>query len=913
MCQDFRASPARSARIRAVTRPGLDLVRRPAPPAAFFEAVRRQLGADAVLTDPAELIPYEIDAGQDRATPDGVVFPRSAADLAGVVRIANQHRIVLVPRAAGTSLSGGPIAAVGGVVVAFSRMARVRGVDEVARQATVEPCVINLDLQARLSPQKLFYPPDPASQRASTIGGNISENAGGPHCFKYGVTTSYVQALELVLPSGEAARAGGPAVDYPEYDLVGLFTGSEGTMAFITGATVRVVRAPPAAVVMMAVFGSLGAASAGVSEIIARGLVPAALEMMDRPITRAIEDYVHAGLPDAEVVLLAEVDGYAVSLEEQAAVLRGICEAHGATEVRLAFGQVERERLWFARKSAAGAIARLAPAYYLQDGTVPRSRLGEVMARVEEVGRAHGLSICNVFHAGDGNLHPLILFDPEDAGQASKVIAASREILEKCIEVGGNITGEHGVGIEKILEMGMQFTPGEIQVMREVKQVFDPEDRCNPGKILPALPLDPAEWAPRGAEPAAGSAPAASLIQADVWFEPESTGQVAALLRRRQADRAPIDVVGSGTKLHLTRRVNDVVLSLRHMDRVVEYAPQDLYVRVQAGMRLRELQQLAARDGLWWPVPHPWPDATVGGIVASGWNGPARWRLGAIRDLVLGGVVVLADGRNLRVGGKVVKNVAGYDLTKLHVGAQGTLGVLCELNLKLAAVPPAHRSIAACAATVPDGVASALRSFQESLVASSILVFGGDRSGMPLPADGGATVVVTAAGHPADVGEELRILGGVLGMTDALDTQGETIWSQWQRRAASRDRVLLRIGVPNGRLADVVSHSALEGSDFVADATAGVVWASCPAGLDVGAFAELRQTARASAGYVTVLGAPPAVLEHIDSGGHQPDLAPWMERLRRRWDPAGILNPGRFPFARLVLSENTGILGGSRP
>jgi D-lactate dehydrogenase (cytochrome) len=585
-----------------------------------------------------------------------------------------------------------------------------------------------------------------------------------------------------------------------------------------------------------------------------------------------------------------------VGLEEQAAVLRDICEGHGATGVRLAFGQAERDRLWFARKSAAGAIARLAPAYYLQDGTVPRSRLGELMARVEEVGKAYGLSICNVFHAGDGNLHPLILFDPEDAGQASKVIAASRAILEKCIEAGGNITGEHGVGIEKILEMGMQFTPGEIQVMREVKQVFDPEDRCNPGKILPALPLDPAEWAARGAEPPAGDPPASSLIQADAWFEPESTDQVAALMRRRQADRAPIDAVGGGTKLHLARRTSDAVLSLRRMDRVVEYAPQDLYVRVQAGMTLGGLQQLAARDGLWWPVPHPWSDATVGGIVASNWNGPARWRLGAIRDLVLGGVVVLADGRNLRVGGKVVKNVAGYDLTKLHVGALGTLGVLCELNLKLAAVPQAHRSIAASATTPRDGIASALHAFQESLVASSILVFGGDRSGLPLPADGGATVVATAAGHPADVGEEIRILGGVLGAPQALDAPGETIWSQWQRRAASRDGVLLRIGVPNGRLPEVVSHRALEGADFVADATAGVVWASCPAGLDPGSFAELRQSAIAAAGYVTVLGAPPAVLQRIDAWGHRSDLAPWMERLRRRWDPAGILNPGRFQF-----------------
>ena len=846
MCQDFR--------IRAVARPGLTLVRRPPPPPAFFDQVRLRLGPGAAVTDPAELIPYEIDAGQDRATPDGVVFPRSAAELAELVRIAREHRVVLVPRAAGTSLSGGPIAAVGGVVVAFSRMARVLSIDPVGRRATVEPCVINLELSARLAPERLFYPPDPASQRASTIGGNVSENAGGPHCFKYGVTTTYVQALELVLPSGETARSGGPAFDYPEYDFTGLLTGSEGTLAFITSATVRAVRAPPAVMVMMAVFETLGTAAESVSEIIARGLVPAALEMMDRPITRAVEDYVHAGLPDAEAILIVEIDGHAASLDAQASVLREICEKHGATEIRIAREQAERDRIWFARKSAAGAIARLAPAYYLQDGTVPRSRLGELMARVEQVGKSYGLSICNVFHAGDGNLHPLILFDPENPEQASKVVAASRDILEKCIEVGGNITGEHGVGVEKILEMKMQFTPGEIQVMREVKQVFDPEDRCNPSKILPEVAPDPAEWAPRAEAPAS--------------LEPESTAEVAAILRRRQAERAPIGIAGT--------RTGPDVLSLRRMTRVVEYAPQDLYLRVQAGMTLRELQEFVGRDGLWWPVPHPWPEATVGGMVAANWNGPARFRLGAIRDLVLGGVVVLPDGRDVRVGGKVVKNVAGYDMTKLHVGARGTLGVISELNLKLAARPAAWRAIGA---TVKDGVSVALRAFQESLVASSILVFG-------------SRVVVTALGHPADVEEELRALGEVLPGAAPIEQTGEALWSEWLRRAAESDRVLLRIGVPNRRLGEIVTNDALE--DFVADAAAGVVWATCSRPERI---AGLQQLARAAEGYAAVLRAP-ASLRLTDPSGYRPSLGGYMEKLRRRWDPAGILNPDRFALAR---------------
>ncbi len=904
MSQDLRASSPQLARVRAVTRPGLELVRRRPPPPAFFAEVRRRLGDEAVLTDPAELVPYEIDAGQDRATPDGVVFPRSAAELAEVVRLAAEHGVVLVPRAAGTSLSGGAIAAVGGVVVAVSRMATVRAIDPVARQATVDPCVVNLELQGQLARHHLFYPPDPASQRASTIAGNIAENAGGPHCFKYGVTTSYVQALDLVLSSGETARAGGPAVDYPEYDLVGLFTGSEGTLGFIAGATVRAVRAPPAAVVMMAIFDSLGAAADTVSDIIARGLVPAALEMMDRRIIRAVEAYVHVGLPDAEVILIAEIDGYAASLEEQASELRGICQAHGASEVKLARDQAERDRLWFARKSAAGAMAHLAPAYYLQDGTVPRSRLGEMMATIEEVGRTYRLSICNVFHAGDGNLHPLILFDPEDAEQASRVVAASRDILEKCIQAGGNITGEHGVGVEKILEMGMQFTPGEIQVMREVKEIFDPGDRLNPGKIFPDLAPDAAEWAPRAAAPPplpAGAASSSPLV-AGATYQPASAEEVAALLRQRQAEGKPIEVIGAGTKLRLARgdrRPGDA-LSTRRLAGVIEYAPHDLYVRVGAGTPLRELQAVAGRDHLWWPVPHPWPEATVGGIVASNWNGPARWRLGAIRDLVLGGVVVLPDGRTVRAGGKVVKNVAGYDMTKLHVGALGTLGVLTELNLKLARLLAAQASLAVPAATAGEALDLALRAFGESLVASSILVFGGDRGGLPVPGEGAATVLITAAGHPADVGEELRILGRTASGSSAprpLETTGEAAWAEWQRRAGQGDGVVLRIGVPNRRLADAASHPALEGAAFVADVTAGVMWTRCPGGLGAEALARVQEAARGWGGYAAVLGAPASLLRQVDPLGHRSALAPYMERLRRRWDPGGVLNPGRFSFA----------------
>jgi FAD/FMN-containing dehydrogenase len=320
---------------------------------------------------------------------------------------------------------------------------------------------------------------------------------------------------------------------------------------------------------------------------------------------------------------------------------------------------------------------------------------------------------------------------------------------------------------------------------------------------------------------------------------------------------------------------------------------------VQAGMTLAELEALAARDRLWCPLTHPWREATVGGVVASGWNGPARWRFGAIRDLVLGGAVVLPDGRNVRIGGKVVKNVAGYDMTKLHVGALGTLGVLTEVNLKLAALPAAHAAVAAVGATAEAALDVALRAFRQSLVASSVLVFGGDRGGLPVPTEGAATVVVTAAGHPADVAEELRLARGVVEGASRprdLDGTGEDAWSEWHRRRPAGG-VLLRIGVPNARLADVLAHPALESAPYVADVTAGIAWADCPPSVAAAAVGDLQAIARAAGGYAAVLRAPPSLLAQVAASGHVPTLATYMERLRGRWDPNRILNPGRFDFA----------------
>src|SRR6266567_5789653 len=422
------------------------------------------LGKGQVFTDPASLITYEIDAGLDRGAPEGLVFPHSAADVEQIARWAAQRHIPLVARGAGTGLSGGAVAERGGIVIEFSRMNAVLDLDESGRSAILEPGVVNLAFDERVRAQDLYFPPDPASQRASTIGGNVAENSGGPHCFKYGVTSNYVQGVDVVLADGRRVRVGGRALDYPEYDLCGVLTGSEGMLALITAITARLVRNPPAVKTLLAVFDSVEQAGKGVSAIIAAGLVPATMEMMDQKIIQIVEPFAHAGLPtEAQAILIIDVDGYPAGLDRQVDDVAQLLQAHGARNLRISSSAEERNQIWFARKSAAGAIARLAPAYYTVDITVPRSRLTETLFEVNQVCDKYGLRVGYVFHAGDGNLHPLILIpDPEDRDLLERVHRAGREVVELAVSKGGSLSGEHGVGIEKRQYMSLMFNNAEL-------------------------------------------------------------------------------------------------------------------------------------------------------------------------------------------------------------------------------------------------------------------------------------------------------------------------------------------------------------------------------------------------------------------------------------------------------------------
>ncbi|HEV2289799.1 MAG TPA: FAD-linked oxidase C-terminal domain-containing protein [Candidatus Acidoferrales bacterium] len=444
------------------------------------------LGRDGVLSRPEDMLLYEYDGSVEIARPQCVVFPTKTADVVRIVELANQYKTPIVGRGAGTGLSGGALAREGGIVVSFARMNRILEMDIENQRAVVQPGVVNADLSLAVAHAGLHFAPDPSSQRACTIGGNVSENAGGPHTLAYGVTTNHVLGLEMVLPTGELVRIGGKAADAPGYDLCGLFVGSEGTLALVTEITVRLTRLPETVKTLLAVYDRVDDATETVVEITARGITPAACEMLDGWTLRAVEAWVHAGFPlDSAAVLLIEVDGLREAAEEHSAQIAEVCKLHGAREVRVARDEKERDLLWKGRKNAFGAVGRLSPTYYVQDGVIPRTKLPETLREIGRIGKENGFEIGNIFHAGDGNLHPIILFDARDPKQFHRAVLTAEAIIRFCIEMGGTITGEHGVGMEKDRLMPFLFSETDMALMKRVRDEFNPAGLLNPGKIFP--------------------------------------------------------------------------------------------------------------------------------------------------------------------------------------------------------------------------------------------------------------------------------------------------------------------------------------------------------------------------------------------------------------------------------------------
>jgi glycolate oxidase subunit GlcD len=847
-----------------------------------LQALTQHFPKRQLVTDPVELITYEIDAGFDRGKPDGVFYPQSAADVSRIMRWASEYQSPLIARGAGTGLSGGAVPEHGGIIIEFARMNRVLDFDPAGRTASVEPGVINLVLDGLVKGAGLYYPPDPSSGRSSTIGGNLGENAGGPHCFKYGVTTNYITGLEVVLADGQIVQLGGRALDYPEFDFVGALVGSEGTLGIVTRAEVRLIRNPPGVKTMMASFASLEGAGQAVSAVIAAGLMPATLEMMDQKIMGMIEEYAAPGLPiDAQAGLIVEVDGYTTGLDSQMEEVADILTQHGAYDLRIAQSEDERQRIWYGRKSAAGAVARLAPTFYLVDITVPRSRLADMLAAVDEVCQRYDLRTGHVFHAGDGNLHPLILCDARNPELMARVFQACDEIVALCLERGGSITGEHGVGIEKRKYMPAMYTGAELSAMLDLKALFDPQGLLNPGKIFPP-DLPPTQRA--GPTTPTGDS-----------FAPASAEEAAALLAGcTQAKRR----VRIGSRRAHSNPGASALLP-QQLTGIKEYAQPDLFVTVGAGTPVQELQAFLAQHGMQAPLAAPWAEATVGGVVATNLNAPLRMRYGALRDNVIAATVALADGRVIRAGRSVVKNVAGYDLPKLIVGSHGALGLICDVTLKLIPQPRTRRTLAVPVTEVGQGLAWAADLLPQLLIAAGLVLAPATAGDTPY------TLLLTAEGVPEDVETELSAAADrlrQLGASPALIDEADSATGRWATflGAPADGQFCIRAGVPPKNLgqyaAQVIPQTPLP-TDWLFDVASGFAYARTrPAEVAAAQswLAAVRGPALALEGYAVAVQTPAELNGHIDPWGYTPASLELMRGFQRRWDPAGILESELF-------------------
>lgn len=738
---------------------------------SLIENLRAVVGHDGVLAEPDELLVYECDGlPQHKQRPRAVVFPRSTEETAVVVRLLADARVPFAPRGAGTGLSGGATVQNQGVVIEMARMRRLLELDADNQFAIVETGLVNAELSRLAAPFKLYYAPDPSSQTTCTIGGNIAENAGGIHCLKYGMTVDHVLGARVVLADGQIIELGTAAgTDSVGYDLLGVFIGSEGTFGIATEARLRLLPIPAAVRTLLADFADVDDASRAVSAIIATGLIPSALEMIDGAIIRAVEASVFAaGIPlDAEAALLIELDGLEAGLDGEAARAEKICLQHGARHVRRAGDERERKKLWAARKGAFGAMGRLSPDLMLQDAVVPRSRLPEVLAATYRIGAKYNLLVANVFHAGDGNLHPFICYDSRNAGEVMRVKEAGREIMETCVRAGGTITGEHGVGLDKIDYLPLIFLDDDMDAMLRVRAAFDPTGLCNPGKVIPTSrscgeargsrlkstaasndnfpsPGDDSARQSEGHLPQAENitlqenigtttlhakvfAHAALPTPSQTFISQHSASFNAAAMQRAFAQIvgeenagetregsstlcvAPASIEEACEALRLAARERLIVapagaetwldvgafhphaqvfITTRRMTRIIEHEPADLVASVEAGASLSGFNAELNRAGQWLPVDPPDDGrASIGGVAATGMSGAQSLGYGRTRAFVIGMRVALADGRIIKAGGRVVKNVAGYDLCKLFVGSYGTLGLILEVTFKLRPLP----------------------------------------------------------------------------------------------------------------------------------------------------------------------------------------------------------------------------------
>lgn len=936
------------------------------------EILRAVLGRDAVLVEPEELLVYECDGlPQHKYLPRAVAFPSSTEETAEVMRILGRAGVPFTPRGAGTGLSGGALALERGVVIEMARMRKVLSIDEDNRTARVQTGVVNAHVSRAVAHLGLHYVPDPSSQGTCTIGGNIAENAGGIHCLKYGTTTDHVLGVRAVLAGGEVVDLGEGA-EQSGYDLLGVFVGSEGTFGIATEATLRLVPVPPAVRTMLAEFEEVDAASHAVSAIIAAGVMPAALEMMDREIIRAVEASVFAaGLSlDVGAALLIELDGLEAGISDEAERVKSICLAYGARTCRLARDEPERKKLWAARKGAFGAVGRIAPDSMIQDAVVPRSRLPEVMADAYRISAKYQLRLANVFHAGDGNLHPFICFDSRSADEVRRVKEAGRELMETCVRAGGTITGEHGVGLDKRDFLPLIFSDDDMDVMLRVRRAFDPHGLCNPGKIIPMLkgcgearavagrwdgetrgrgdaetrrrgdgerpasslvvpqvsqrPFDPDVAASRlsaivgpatiSASPSLPISPSPPLLVA-----PASMDEICEVMKLAASEGWNVLPAGAATWLDAGNQLErvDLVLSTARLNRILDHEPKDLVASAEAGVTLEAFNQTLARGGQWLPLDPPDNgSATLGGVVATGLTGAQKCGYWSPRSFVIGMRVVLADGRSVKAGGRVVKNVAGYDLCKLFTGSYGTLGIICELTFKLRPRPAKEVTLVATG-SLQSVFPAAWSVYKGALFPVGLELISANMAKRlgAATSKGDVQLLIRVSGIERTVDHQVEKAAALIrgsGVNNLeIEYNDDSIWRKLQAASLGAGNELTwRMSVPPSQLSNLIDAAEKSFGELsfawhagVGDGRMRVIQSDVTSATQsVQTLTALRTVAQSLGGSLVIENASPEIRNAIDAWGNT-STTTLMQRVKQQLDPAGLLSPGRF---KNVISHSLG-------
>jgi len=865
----------------------------------FIRDLGRITGEEHVSTSPVDRELYSYDASMAKGIPGAVVFPGSTSEVARIVRAACKAGVPFAPRGFGTNLSGGSVLFPGGLIICLSRMYKILAIHPERRCAIVQPGVTNLDLQTALSPLNFFFAPDPASQKVATLGGNVAENSGGPHCLKYGVTTNHILGMEMVRSDGEILRIGGAALDPAGYDVRGAMVGSEGTFGIVTEITVRILPKPESVVTLLAAYDDVSDAAQSVSDIISAGIVPATLEMMDAPVIKAVEDSFACGYPrDAAAVLIIEVEGPIAGLNDQAQRIQEICTRDRCREITQAGNDDERNRLWEGRRGAFGAIARLAPNFIVNDCTVPRTKLPEALAKVAEISKKHGFHHGNVLHAGDGNLHPLIFFDSRDPRQLKRAKEAGWEIMAACVELGGTISGEHGIGLEKLEAMHLVFSQGDMEAQRDLKRAFDPKNLLNPGKVIPEEKRREQENAPAVRE----NHMAPPFFRRESHAESKIIEKVLNAIENKDA-LMPCGRGNHGPFGNLPEKSLAELDSSGFTD-LIEFDSANQVVAAGAGMTLEDLQEHLGAHHQWLPIRPPFPRKgyTLGGLAALGTCGPERMFYGAPRDLLLGLRFINGRGHSISTGGKVVKNVAGYDMTRLLAGSAGTLGLITEVTFRIAMIPER------CAAVTVRGTLNACSMGASEFIRSNLepafIVALPENSHNGEILDSNWKMVIGFEGFSKTIDYQSKkafeILAGQGLKIDSRDSYRtyavhEGIFDDYYEHM-DRSPFVLRAGLPLDMVTGFARKLAnlLPVAEIFADFGCGKVYAGID-GIGNGEWSEICDLILRCAGNLVLEKAPEDFKRRHDVFGSPRPEWKLMHNIKALLDPYDIFSPGCLP------------------